>query len=263
MCRKSNEGCDLVKVDIIDMYYEAVTGHIRKIYEEEKVKIKEVAKVLSKHIKQDKLVYIWGPGGHSNLASQEIFFRAGGLMHVSAILDGGTLLSNGALRSMEIERLPGYGKIVVRDNNIGEGDLLIIANAYGINSAVIDSALEAKRLGATTIGVSSFIHAESTPSDHVARHPSKKNLHEIVDYALDCKIEVGDAVLKIEGLEQKVGALSTFANAFVLNSLVVETINNLVEEGIRPPIWQSGNSDGGDDWNKQFMERFKGKVRWL
>lgn len=252
-----------MKMDIIDMYYEAVTNHITKIYKEEKEKIKEVATVLAEHIKKDKLIYIWGPGGHSNLASQEIFFRAGGLMHVSAILDGGTLLSNGALRSMQMERLPGYGRIVVRENNIGEGDLFIVANAYGINSAVIDSALEAKELGAITIGISSFGHAESTPLDHVARHPSKKNLHEIVDYALDCKIEVGDAVLKIEGLEQKVGALSTFANAFVLNSLVVETINQLVEEGIKPPIWQSGNSAGGDAWNKQFMERFKGKVKWL
>lgn len=249
-------------MDIIDRYYDAVIGHINELYEE-KDEIKKVARVLADHIKEDKLVYIWGPGGHSNLAAQEVFFRAGGLMHMSAILDGGTLLSNGALRSMQIERMPGYGKIVINDVGIKEGDLVIIANAYGINAAVLDGALESQRLGAKVIGVSSFEHAENTPLDHVARHPSKKNLHEVADYALDSKIQVGDAVLEIEGLEQKVGALSTFANAFVLNSLVVQTIDYLVEDGVKPPIWQSGNSQGGDEWNDQFLDRFKDKVKWL
>ncbi len=64
-------------------------------------------------------------------------------MHVSAILDEGTLLSNGALRSMAIERTPGYGKIVIANQRLGAGDVLILVNAYGINSALIDAAMEA------------------------------------------------------------------------------------------------------------------------
>ena len=82
------------------------------------------AERLADQIAADRLVHVYGPGGHSNLAAQEIFFRAGGLMHVSAILDEGTLLSNGALRSMAIERTPGYGRIVIADQRLGEGDLL-------------------------------------------------------------------------------------------------------------------------------------------
>jgi hypothetical protein len=31
---------------------------------------------------------------------------------------------------------------VVRDRDLGEGDLLILANAYGINAALIDAPLE-------------------------------------------------------------------------------------------------------------------------
>jgi uncharacterized phosphosugar-binding protein len=244
-------------------YLEKVVGHLTKLHDEEKDNIKKAAEIMASHIKKDKIVYIWGPGGHSNLAAQEIFFRAGGLMHVSAILDGGTLLSNGALRSMDIERTPEYGKIVIKDYGIGEGDLLIIANAYGINAATIDAALEAKKRGATVIGVSSVQHAEETPKHHIARHPSKENLHDLVDVSLDCKIEVGDAVIKLDGLEQKIGAMSTFANAFILNSLVVETIDLLVKEGVKPPIWMSGNADGGDKWNNQFLDRFKGKIKML
>jgi uncharacterized phosphosugar-binding protein len=184
-------------------------------------------------------------------------------MHVNAILNTETMLSAGALKSMQVERLPGYGKIVIEDNGIGEDDLLIVVNAYGINSATIDAAMTAKKYGARVIGISSVEHANNTPKNHVARHPSKNNLHDVVDYSIDCKLKVGDACIKLENFEQKIGALSTFANAYVLNCMVIETINMLVNEGIKPPVWMSGNQEGGDAWNQRFMGKFKDQIRML
>ena len=184
-------------------------------------------------------------------------------MHISAMLNQETMLSCGALKSMQTERLAGYGSIVVNDYGIGEGDLLIVVNAYGINSATIDAALTAKKNGATVIGVSSVSHANECAKDHPARHPSKKNLHEIVDIAVDCKIQTGDAAIALEGFPQKIGALSTFANAYVMNSIVLEAINMLVEEGVQPPVWRSGNAPGGDEWNNQFLSEFRDRVRCL
>lgn len=248
---------------VMDMYLKEVIGIIEEIHHSEKERILDVSRVIAEQIKKDKLVYIWGPGGHSNLAAMEIFFRAGGLMHVNAILNTETMLSAGALKSMQVERLPGYGKIVIEDYGIGEGDLLIVVNAYGINSATIDAALTAKERGATVIGISSHEHALNTPAGHIARHPSKSNLHEVVDFAIDCKLKVGDACIKLDDFEQKIGALSTFANAYVLNSVVIEAINMLVDEGIKPPVWMSGNADGGDEWNKKFMGKFRDKIRML
>jgi uncharacterized phosphosugar-binding protein len=84
-----------------------------------------------------------------------------------------------------------------------------------------------------------------------------------VDAHVDCKVKLGDAVLELPGLTQKIGALSTFANAYIMNSIVVEAINMLVNEGIEPPIWRSGNCPGGDAWNNQFIDRFRGLVRCL
>lgn len=97
--------------------------------ETEKSRMETVAELVADHIKNDKIFYVYGPGGHSNLASQEVFFRVGGLMHASAILDEGTLFSGETLRSMAIERTPDYGKIVIDDYNLQSGDLLIIVNA--------------------------------------------------------------------------------------------------------------------------------------
>jgi uncharacterized phosphosugar-binding protein len=247
----------------MDVYYDEIKKIIDEIRSTERENILTAARMIADQVKSDKLVYVFGPGGHSYLAAMEIFFRAGGLMHVSAMIDQDTMLSAGALKSMQVERLPGYGRIVVDDYRIGEGDLLWVVNAYGINSATIDAALTAKARGAKVLGVCSVEHASTCPPDHPARHPSKKNLYEIVDCNVDCKVKMGDAVLEIEGLSQKIGALSTFANSYVMNCIVIEAINMLASEGIEPPIWKSGNCPGGDEWNNQFISRFKDKVRCL
>src|ERR1700751_2915001 len=90
------------RADITLIYLRTVTELLERIHAEEYDAIGQAAEAVAAQIRQDRLVHIFGPGGHSNLAAQEVFFRAGGLMHVSAILDEGTLLSNGALRSMAI-----------------------------------------------------------------------------------------------------------------------------------------------------------------
>ncbi|MFY9240913.1 MAG: SIS domain-containing protein [Roseovarius sp.] len=244
-------------------YLEKVCDLMKRITVEEEEPMSRAAERLADQIAADRLVHIFGPGGHSNIASQEIFFRAGGLMHISAILDSGTMLTDGALRSMSIERLPGYGRIVIGDRGLGPQDVLILVNAYGINAALIDGALEARDRGCFTIGVSSRKHAEETARDHVARHPSAKNLHDVVDVAIDTKVPIGDALMRVPGLGEPTGASSTYASAIALNSLVLRTIALLLDRGIEPPVWRSGNAPGGDEANSRFLDNFRGRVRTL
>lgn len=244
-------------------YLAEAVRYMTAIDDEESAALDAAAALVADQVARDELVWVYGPGGHSNLAAQEIFFRAGGLMHISAILDEGTLLSNGALRSMAIERTPEYGRIVIENCGIGAGDLLILVNAYGINAALIDAALTARKLGIRTIGFSSRSHAEQTAPDHPARHPSGANLHDVVDIAVDTKVPVGDAVVELPGVTERVGAVSTFANAFALNSLVMRSIELLVERGVTPPIWRSGNASGGDETNATSLDRFRGRTPWL
>src|SRR5215207_7330845 len=183
-CRLSSTGGAVESGSVSTQYLQKIFDHLQRLHDEERDSIGEAARMVAEHVKEDKVFYAYGPGGHSNLAPQEIFFRAGGLMHVSAILDEGTLLSNGALRSMAIERTPGYGKVVIADRRLGDTDLLILVNAYGIHAALIDAALEAKHRGAFLIGVSSREHASNTSPGHPARHPTRQNLHDIVDIAI-------------------------------------------------------------------------------
>lgn len=249
--------------ELAEAYFTTVSHLMRRILDEEAQSLDAAASLVADQVAADGLVHVYGPGGHSNLAAQEVFFRAGGLMHVSAILDEGTLLSSGALRSMAVERLPGYGRIVIEGQHLDSGSLLILVNAYGINSVLIDAALTAREAGVRLIGISSREHAERTAPDHPARHPSRQNLHDLVDVAIDCKVPIGDAVVAVPGVAERTAAVSTFANAFALNNVVIRTIARLAERGIDPPMWRSGNAPGGDEANARFLGRFKEKVQWL
>ena len=243
-------------------YKDAVVGLLEQIEREEQQAIDRAADLMAEAIKRDQLIHVIGPGGHSNIGAYEMFYRAGGLVPINAILDPGTLLSMGARRSTIIERTPGYGQAVLEAFEVNDG-VLIIVNAYGINAMCIDVALEARRRGIPTIGVTSRAFAEKVPPDHPARHPSKKNLFEVVDVHIDCHMPFGDAVVSIEGLQQKVAPVSTLVNCFTLNLLVIRTVEKLLEKGIKPPIWTSANIPGGDQANKEYIKRYKGRIRLL
>jgi uncharacterized phosphosugar-binding protein len=236
---------------------------MQRIHMEERLPLARAAERMADQIAADRLVHIFAPGGHSNLAAQEIFYRAGCLMHLSPILDEATLLSNGALRSTSNERTLGYGSQVIREWNLGSGDLLLLVNAFGVNAAVIDAALEARQRGVFTVGFTSRTCAVAIPPGHVSRHCSGKNLHEIVDIAIDTKVPLGDAVLTIPDMAERIGSISTFANATALHLLILRAIQALLSRGIEPPVWRSRNAPGGDEVNARFLDRFQERVRFL
>jgi len=238
---------------------------IRSLFDQidqESEAITKAAQLMSEAIIKDELIHVIGSGGHSNIGAFEIFRRAGGLVQVNAVLDPGTLVNFGATRSGLIERTPGYAKPVLDAFEVFSG-VLIIVNPYGINAVTIDSALEGKRRGIPTIGVTSRSFGDNVPKDHPARHPSGKNLYELVDVFVDCHMPYGDAVIEFEGLEQKVAPVSSLLFSYTLNLMVIETVAIMLEKGEVPKIWTSGNMPGGDQKNKKFKEMYKGRIRLM
>ena len=167
--------------DIIKTYAQVVADTVAQIAGETEA-VDKAAQLVADAIKRDELVHVIGPGGHSNMAVEEVLWRAGGLAPVDAILDAGTNVIHGAKRSNIIERCPGYGIRVLDAYGINKpGEVMIIVNAYGINSMTIDVALECRRRGLKTIGITSDSFARIVPKDAPSRHPSGLNLFENVD----------------------------------------------------------------------------------
>lgn len=250
--------------NLTTFYKDTIIDILNKISSETKI-IKKAAKVVAKSIAREEPVHVIGPGGHSNMAAEEVLWRAGGLAPMNAILDAGTNLIHGAKRSNIIERTPGYAIKVLDAYRVGKkpGEVIIIVNAYGINSMCIDTVLEAKRKKMITIGITSKSFADVVPKDHPSRHPTGKNLYQEVDYFLNCHLPYGDAIIEIEGCPQKVGPTSTFCNAFTINLLMAETVKELVAMGIEPPVWMSANLPGGDEKNRKLEEKYIPLIKHL
>ena len=217
-------------------------------------------KAVADRVAEDRLIYVIGPGGHSQIGAEEVFSRAGGLACVYAFIDDGFYLGHGAGRSMRIERTPGYARALLAEVAFDSGDLLIIVNAYGINAATIDSAMYARELGMTTIGVTSVANQRGLPQGHPSRHPSGSDLCDLVDIVVDTKMPLGDALLDLEGVPQRVGPVSTMVNAYAMNSIMLEAMAELVRLGVEPPVWKSSNSPGGDEANLAVSARYHGRL---
>ena len=250
-------------IALYDEYLRRVNALVSRIADEERDSIMSAADAVADRVADDRLVNVIGPGGHSSMGAEEIFYRAGGLACVNALLDEGFLLAHGALRSMAVERTPGYGRTVLQNANLAGGDILIIVNAYGVNSGTIDCALYAREIGVTTIGITSVELQRALPKEHPARHPSCQDLTDLVDFTIDTKVPVGDALMEVHGVHERVGAVSTFANSFALNALMLEAIAELARRKFDPPIWRSANSPGGDEANREAIARFRPRVKRL
>ncbi len=231
----------------------------------ERSSIEAAATPVAQAIKEDKIIHVIGPGGHSNMAAEEVLWRAGGLVPINAILDAGTNLIHGAKRSNYVERTPGYAESVLDAYQVGKtpGEVIIIVNAYGINAMSIDTALIARKRGMISIGITSRGFADRLEATHPSRHPSGKNLYQEVTHFIDNHLPYGDAVVEIAGARQKTGPTATMCNVFTINLLMLEVVHQLVGMGVEPPLWMSANLPGGDEANKENEKRFIPRIRHL
>jgi len=119
----------------ISEYKDKIDSIFNQIISEEE-SVKKAAQLMGDSILEGKVIHVIGPGGHSNMAVEEMFSRSGGLASINAILDPGTNLSHGGFRSMKVERVQGYAMAVLNSYGVGKtpNEVLLIINAYGINT---------------------------------------------------------------------------------------------------------------------------------
>ena len=111
-------------------------------------------------------------------------------------------------------------------------------------------AQTAKQAGVKSVGVSSMAYAEKGG-----------RLHQFVDIAIDCKVPYGDACVEIG--TSKMGGLSTYTACFILNTCLINGATIALEEGVKPPVYLSGNIDGGREHNITLENLYMGRVKHL
>ena len=239
----------------VERYVEEIRGLIDKVESTQVENIKRAAQWITDSVARGDLVYIFG-AGHSHILCYEVFARAGGFPHWQPILDQGLDFGAGARRQGGFERLPGYAQYVIRDYDIKPDDVVIVISNSGRNPAPVEIALEAKERGAKIIALTSMAHSSSVS----AANPAGKRLFEISDLVIDNGCPAGDALISLEGLPAKVAPGSTVLGALILNCIVAQVAQNLLDRGVKPPVWISGNLEGGQDYNKRIVEPVERKL---
>ena len=244
-------------------YYRSIIENLEKINATQSENIRKAGELMTDAIAEDRLIHVYGGGGHTTLPVGEMFFRAGGLACINPVMETGLSVFNQALKYLELERTVNFGSAIVKYYNLKPGDVLIIFHNIGINPATIDAAMEAKKAGAKIIAVSSAAWQTEMPADHFIRHPNKTNLFDYADVCIEDFNPVGDAVVQVPGLDTPIAPISNIADFYIAHLLEIETVKQCVDRGITPPVWSSANTPGGDEKNAAYLTKYRPRVKML
>jgi uncharacterized phosphosugar-binding protein len=134
--------------------------------------------------------------------------------------------------------------------------LVVISNS-GRNAVPVEMAIEARRRGIPVVAVTSLAYSRQVTS----RQASGKKLYEVADVVIDNCAPWGDATVKLPGVPQPVGPLSTVAGAALMQAVMVGVAERLVGKMDPVPVFWSGNLDGVTENNWKLMDPYRGRVR--
>jgi uncharacterized phosphosugar-binding protein len=242
----------------ISDYFREIRSLLDRIVTTQSETIESAASLISKSILSGGTVHYTGCG-HSHMLAVEMMYRCGGLAIANAILEPAVMLHElPPTKGAKLEKLDGYGQIIIENAPLRQDDTLVVISNSGVNSVPVEMALSAKLRGLTVIALTSMEYTTSVPP----RHKSGKKLYQIADVVLDNCGVLGDATVMVEGLPAKVGPTSTIAGAFILTAVTNRVVRLLLESGVEPPVLMNAQLPGAEGWNQRIFAEWRDRIRY-
>ncbi|WP_329566683.1 SIS domain-containing protein [Kitasatospora sp. NBC_01266] len=241
--------------DLVGQYFEAAVDHLRRVRAEEGEAIGRAADLLAEAVAEGRRIFAFG-AGHSSLAAQDVVYRAGGLVPFNLLnvpgMAGVSVMP--APLGSALERVSGLATATLDLTPATHGDLLFVISLSGRQVMPVELAAHARTRGLRVVGVTSLAY----PGQVTSKHPSGTFLKDHCDVVLDSKIAVGDGELTHPGADTSFGPVSTIVTSALMQAVVVGAVARLADRAQRgaggtPPLFRSGNVDGGTDWNAKLM----------
>ena len=188
-----------------------------------------------------RMVHLFG-SGHSRIMVEEMWPRYGSfpgfnpIVELSLSFHNLVVGANGQRQAMFLENVSGLAERILRNYALSPADTALIVSSSGCNVVPIEMAEEFRRRGVRVVALVSLAHARASTS----RRTDGKKLTDFADLVLDTGAPVGDAMVRIAGLDTPVAPGSTVGGCLVVNSIKAEVAARLTAAGQPPTVLSAG-----------------------
>ncbi|MGJ3243581.1 MAG: sugar isomerase domain-containing protein [Opitutales bacterium] len=187
-------------------------------------------------ILKGRMVHLFG-SGHSRMMAEEMWPRYGSfpgfnpIVELSLSFHNLVVGANGQRQAMFIENVSGLAARILRNFDLGPEDSALVISSSGTNRVPVEMAEHFQQAGIKVVALISREHAEASTS----KREDGRKLQDFADLTLDTGAPKGDAMVPIDGMEQKVSPGSTVGGCLVVNAIKAEVAQRLAAAG-QPPL---------------------------
>ena len=209
--------------------------------------IGQAADLFAATILRGQMVHVFG-SGHSRILVEEMWPRYGSfpgfnpIVELSLTFHNLVVGANGQRQAMFLENVSGLAARILRNFDLKEGDSALVISSSGCNVVPVEMAEEFQRRGVKVVAIISTVHSDASTS----RHRDGKKLQDFADVILDTGAPVGDAMVRIEGLDTPVAPGSTVGGCLLVNTIKAEVADRLVKAGQPPKVLTAGAVCGSE-----------------
>lgn len=207
--------------------------------------LKTVSEIFAESILKGRMVHLFG-SGHSRMLVEEMWPRYGSfpgfnpIVELSLTFHNMVTGANGQRQAMFIENVPGLAERILRNFDISEDDTALVVSSSGCNVVPIEIAEEFKKKKVKVVALVSRLHLDGSDS----KREDGKKLNDFADFVLDTGAPLGDAMVKIDGLDTPVAPGSTLGGVLIVNAVKAQLADILQRKGKTPKVLSSGKIVG-------------------
>jgi len=222
------------------------------------------ARWFSETILAGRMVHLFG-SGHSRILVEEMWPRYGSfpgfnpIVELSLSFHNLVVGANGQRQAMFLENVPGLAARILRNYDLSSQDTALVASSSGCNVVPIEMAEEFRRRRVRVVAVISKQHSDKSKSQRA----DGRKLQDFADLVLDTGAPVGDAMVRIPGLETPVAPGSTVGGCLLINAIKAELADRLTRAGHPPLVLTAGAVVGKEKATELFEAAYDEHARRL
>lgn len=224
--------------------------------------IHQAADLFASTILKGQMVHVFG-SGHSRIMVEEMWPRYGSfpgfnpIVELSLTFHNLVIGANGQRQAMFLENVSGFAARILRNFDLKEGDSALVISSGGCNAVPVEMAEEFQRRGVKVVAIISTTHSEASTS----KHRDGKKLQDFADLVLDTGAPIGDAMVRIDGLDTPVAPGSTVGGCLLVNTIKAEVATRLTKAGQPPKVLTAGAVCGAEKATELFEAAYDEHAR--